>query len=167
MHQIKERFKRNTVFGQQFSQYSKISKYSIKQQSMTFIRNSMIVEDSARNAVKRLKSYMLSFTGCLEQSGQVKTIFKAINNLSVNCLQRKTATRPWGHCCFACKQARVKTVAFYHFRTLNVSSQLSNQKLQKHQIETYRSRFLNKKTCFLIVVLCAAMTRRDQKKLKS
>lgn len=64
---------------------------------MTFIRNSMIVEDSARNAVKRLKSCMLSFTGCLEQSGQVKTIFKAINNLSVNCLQRKMATRPWGH----------------------------------------------------------------------
>lgn len=50
---------------------------------MTFIRNSMIVKDSERNAAKRLKSCVLSFADWLlvsNRPGQVKTIFKAINS---------------------------------------------------------------------------------------
>lgn len=121
---------------------------------MTFIRYSMIVEDFERNAVKRPESRMQLFTGYFQHSGQVKAIFKAINNLSVNCLQRKILILR--SLLFSMQTSESLYGVFSHFRTLNLSSQLSKPQFDKQHSETYRSRFLNRKTYFLIVVMCAA-----------
>ena len=98
---------------------------------MTFIRNSVIVKDSERNAAKRLKSCMLSVRGCFYQSvGSSENDIRSNKQLLASCLQRKIATNLWGQCCFACKQARVYTVASHHLGHLVVQLVIKSKPLK-------------------------------------